>query len=230
VVGELNVREALKLRVKRPDAEPGLVFLAHGHQGTADSDRFGWLSRFVVRVIWRRIQARFGFTATTPAKDFNLRAKHDRAMFEWAQAHPERPVLIAGHTHRPVFWTDTPPPPPVRDLDVIRVELRRRRHEGADPATIAALRAELEFALAEQREHKTAIKLSPPCYFNTGCCSFGDGDITGIEIADGEMRLVKWPATAPTAMVLAREPLSKILDAVAHPETAPAIEAVEVTV
>ena len=31
-----------------------------------------------------------------------------------------------------------------------------------------------------------------PCYFNTGCCCFNDGDITGIEIADGFIRLIKW--------------------------------------
>lgn len=31
-----------------------------------------------------------------------------------------------------------------------------------------------------------------PSYFNTGCCCFDDGDITGIEIADGYIRLIKW--------------------------------------
>lgn len=31
-----------------------------------------------------------------------------------------------------------------------------------------------------------------PVYFNTGCCCFDDGDITGIEIADGFIRLIKW--------------------------------------
>ncbi|MEJ1237493.1 metallophosphoesterase [Chryseolinea sp. T2] len=31
-----------------------------------------------------------------------------------------------------------------------------------------------------------------PCYFNTGCCCYDDGDITGIEISEGEIRLIKW--------------------------------------
>jgi UDP-2,3-diacylglucosamine pyrophosphatase LpxH len=31
-----------------------------------------------------------------------------------------------------------------------------------------------------------------PSYFNTGCCCFSDGDITGIEIEDGCIRLIKW--------------------------------------
>ena len=31
-----------------------------------------------------------------------------------------------------------------------------------------------------------------PSYFNTGCCCFNDGDITGIEIEGGCIRLIKW--------------------------------------
>jgi hypothetical protein len=31
-----------------------------------------------------------------------------------------------------------------------------------------------------------------PSYFNSGCCCFDDGDITGIEIEGGHIRLVKW--------------------------------------
>ncbi len=31
-----------------------------------------------------------------------------------------------------------------------------------------------------------------PSYFNTGCCCYNDGDITGIEIDSGQIRLVKW--------------------------------------
>jgi len=38
-------------------------------------------------------------------------------------------------------------------------------------------------------EHSEKLR---PVYFNTGCCCFNDGDITGIEIAGGFIRLVKW--------------------------------------
>ena len=31
-----------------------------------------------------------------------------------------------------------------------------------------------------------------PTYFNSGCCCFNDGDITGIEISDYKIRLIKW--------------------------------------
>jgi len=40
-------------------------------------------------------------------------------------------------------------------------------------------------------EHDTNEKLRPS-YFNTGCCCFNDGDITGIEIEGGYIRLIKW--------------------------------------
>ena len=38
------------------------------------------------------------------------------------------------------------------------------------------------------------IEKPVPCYFNTGCCKYADGDITGMELLDGELRLVKWSA------------------------------------
>lgn len=40
--------------------------------------------------------------------------------------------------------------------------------------------------------HNDAESKVVPNYFNTGCCCFNDGDITGIEIEDGQIRLIKW--------------------------------------
>jgi hypothetical protein len=37
-----------------------------------------------------------------------------------------------------------------------------------------------------------AFKNVKPSYFNAGCCCYDDGDITGIEISNGEIRLIKW--------------------------------------
>ena len=38
-------------------------------------------------------------------------------------------------------------------------------------------------------DHNEELK---PTYFNSGCCCFNDGDITGIEVANGYIRLIKW--------------------------------------
>ena len=70
----------------------------------------------------------------------------------------------------------------------------------ADPAVRETLESELEAArhslaikLAEQKGEMVDRPVSAkPCYFNAGCCSYPDGDITGLEFADGEIRLVRW--------------------------------------
>ena len=51
-----------------------------------------------------------------------------------------------------------------------------------------------------------------PGYFNTGCCCFSDGDITGIEIADGFIRLIKWHSDngVPARSVLEEKTLEEI--------------------
>jgi hypothetical protein len=51
---------------------------------------------------------------------------------------------------------------------------------------------------------------------NTGCCSFPDGDVTGIEIADRKFRLVRWPTDdeKPAMKVLIEDDLRNVLAAV----------------
>lgn len=52
-----------------------------------------------------------------------------------------------------------------------------------------------------------------PTYFNSGCCCYNDGDITGIEIADGFIRLVKWYKKEEVSMrmILEEKLLSQII-------------------
>jgi hypothetical protein len=222
--GDVTVREALRLRIERPGRTPATLFFAHGHQGTDASDRWGWLSRLAVRHVWRPLQRRTGWSATTPARSFALRARHDQAMFEWARTRPPGLVLIAGHTHRPVFARSVPDPPPTRPIAELEQTLERAI-AAAHTAEAAAVRAELEYARTSARRPDKVLTVLPPCYFNTGCCSFPDGDITGLEIADGELRLVRWPgnlreiAEPGTSLdvdkrILARDELERIFHAV----------------
>ena len=233
-IGAAPVREALRLRVPRPGGESVTIFFVHGHQGTPESDRYSRLARLPVRYLWTLIQRWQGATATTPAKDHALRGKHDRAMFEWARERPGR-ILIAGHTHRPVFASSAPDPPVTRPIAELERALAQAREEG-DERAVAVRAAELEYARTLERRRELTVQVSPPCYFNTGCCSFPDGDITGIEIADGEIRLVRWPANLaelrldgsdeldPEKRILARAPLGAITDAVAEPAEARIVE------
>jgi UDP-2,3-diacylglucosamine pyrophosphatase LpxH len=212
----IKVREALKLRVISEGDELGLIFLVHGHQGTLDSERFAWFSKLVVRYIWRPLQRRFGFSATTPATDWNLRQRHEAAMFVWARAQPAKPLMIAGHTHRPIFGTSRPPKPDLRPLEEIERDLREAQQHPGDRDRIATLHAELEWTKADVRRAQPPIPIRPPCYFNTGCCCFPDGDVTGIEIADGRIRLVRWPTDdeKPAVKVLVEDDLRGVLAAI----------------
>lgn len=227
VFPDLEVREALLLPLTDGNSVVGELFFVHGHQGTTESDKYGKWARLPVRYIWRPVQRRLGYSATTPASDFGLRGTHDRAMFEWARSQGQSPplVLIAGHTHRPVFSL---PDPPSRPVEKIAGELAAARSTG-DAAKIADLRAELEHAHAVRRDRNAAaLTVKPPCYFNTGCCSFPDGDVTGLEIENGEIRLVRWPddEETPRRRELGCKPLRDVFAQVAGavPEQAEILE------
>ena len=213
----LTVREAMKLRVLREGEALGVLFLAHGHQGTLTSDRWAWFSRPAVRYVWGPLQRRLNMRSTQPSRNFELRQRHDSAMYSWARSHPAKPVLIAGHTHRPVFWTSqAPPKESEKDLAAQLKALRASGQASADE--LGKLRSRLEFVRAERREKgPTPVVIDPPCYFNTGCCSFGDGDVTGIEIANGDIRLVRWPndEDKPLPKLLVEADLGEVLERVA---------------
>jgi predicted phosphodiesterase len=53
-----------------------------------------------------------------------------------------------------------------------------------------------------------------PSYFNTGCCCFNDGDITGIEIEGGYIRLIKWHQenSVSSRMILEEKKLAELIN------------------
>ncbi len=147
-----SVREGIRVELSDRGAPVGTLFLVHGHQGTLDSVTLLMtaISLFVVREIWARLQRMQGFASTAPSTDTGLRERHDLAMFALAKRRAARTgelvMLIAGHTHRPVFPTD--PPPDLR-LKVERRhgDLERARKQGGE----VAARARAEYELARTR-------------------------------------------------------------------------------
>ena len=84
-----------------------------------------------------------------------------------------------------------------------------------DPAQVNKLEAELAWAQAQSRGEAAAdwpVVFDRPSYFNTGCCAFTDGRITGLEIAGGYITLIRFPndANEPKPKVLERAPLSDV--------------------
>lgn len=233
-LGGTSVLESLCLEV-REDGEPlGLLFFVHGHQGTPGSDKMAWISRIAVRRVWRGVQRAQGWVATTPAQDSAIRSKHDLAMFAWAKARAQteapgqRPVLVAGHTHHPVFPGTLPVVPTETELRMLRDELAN----AGDSAIRARIAARVELMAAQMWEEPYAVPaIDPPCYFNTGCCSFPDGDVTCLEFSGemlwdpkmsdkedgrGKIRLVRWLNNdgEPVPHELAAKSLREILSAV----------------
>lgn len=112
------------------------IFLIHGHQVDCLNDRLWKLARFLVRYLWRPLTT-FGVNdPTRTAKNYKKKETAEKRLTEWIIK--EKHMLIAGHTHRPMFPEPGEPP-----------------------------------------------------YFNDGSCVH-PRCITGIEIADGYIILVKW--------------------------------------
>jgi len=65
-----------------------------------------------------------------------------------------------------------------------------------------------KIAAAAEKSHKLK-----PSYFNSGCCCYNDGAITGIEIADGKISLIKWfgDNNISKRIVLEEKELSELL-------------------
>lgn len=190
--------------------QTGEILLVHGHQGTLDSERMASLSQFLVRNVYRLFQIVTGLGRTTPATNACVRGLHDTQLYRWVSGH-EKLILIAGHTHRPVWSSRT-------HLEKLLWELHSLLE--TDPAArppdftekVQQLREDIKIRVRKYPPCNDSIK-SRPCYFNTGCCRYADGDITGIELADGEIRLIKWSIVqgAGERAVLEAAPLSEVL-------------------
>ena len=112
------------------------ILLVHGHQVDFLNYTLWKLARFLVRYLWRPLNT-FGVNdPTRTAKNYEKKEEAEKKLIEWVIK--EKHILIAGHTHRPMFPEPGEPP-----------------------------------------------------YFNDGSCVH-PRCITAIEIAGGQIMLVKW--------------------------------------
>lgn len=77
------------------------IMIAHGHQGEFNSDRMAWLSRRVIRYLWKPVQKLVDFSPRRTAQNYDLAHRRDKHLAAWASA--ARTLLIAGHTHMPTM-------------------------------------------------------------------------------------------------------------------------------
>jgi UDP-2,3-diacylglucosamine pyrophosphatase LpxH len=180
----IRFKDGLVFEFVDKDGAAGDIFVVHGHQGTIDSDWLAFAGRTFLP-LYRELQNATGLGRTSPARDACLRAEHDSQMYRWA-AKQKKLIFVAGHTHRPVWSSRT-------HLEKLTGQLYSLRQDRPDDYQEQA--TELKRKIKEREEKYppcTDTVKTKPCYFNTGCCRFADGDITGIELDAEQIRLVKW--------------------------------------
>jgi predicted phosphodiesterase len=161
--------------------KPLEIFLTHGHQGDLQSDG-NWFSKWFVSNVWGPLQGYLHINPNTPAYNNQLKTDHNRIMYEWSSER-KNTLLITGHTHQPVFKSMT-------QLEILYSKLDKAKKDN-EMATAAGLEKKIA-ALHISGNAQPDFNGYLDTYFNSGCCCFNDGDITGIEIADGCIRLIKW--------------------------------------
>jgi len=204
IFGEkLQVCEGLVLQTSYNN-KPYSIFLTHGHQGDQKSDGNPF-STWVVAALWTPIQRFFEISIDTISDSFELVDKHNIIMYEWSATQKDL-VFISGHTHKPVFAS-------LDHIERLAKQLERATAAN-DTEQVKSLQSELDKRKAEYAGKKIVRTMAMPTYFNTGCCCFNDGDITGIEIADGFIRLVKWETIDKESKrrVLEESPLFYLFD------------------
>jgi UDP-2,3-diacylglucosamine pyrophosphatase LpxH len=158
------------------------VCCTHGHQGDVSSDG-NWFSKFFVARIWAPLQAFLRINPNTPAYNTEKKTLHNSIMYEWSAQQKDR-LLITGHTHQPVF------------LSLTELERLYKKFQIAKRDNNTEAMSELEKEIRKKEKKFATVSVDyltmVPSYFNSGCCCFSDGDITGIEISEGCIRLIKW--------------------------------------
>jgi len=179
------------------------IFMTHGHQGDLQSDG-NWFSKWFVARIWAPFHSYLRVNPNTPAYNNEKKTLHNEIMYEWSSRQTDT-LLITGHTHQPVFESLT------------HIERLYKRLQFAQSQKDDAATANIEKEIRVIEKDFTAISIDyltmHPSYFNSGCCCFSDGDITGIEIAQGYIRLIKWSLVQniPQRFVLEEISLEKLV-------------------
>ena len=179
--------EALKMRSSRGDVR---IMLIHGHQGSRNSDKSSWISRFFVRLFkkLKPVAKKTRILRHKSATKSQIPRSYEKTLYSWAKDH--KVILICGHTHRAIFASKS-------FAARLRDEIHTLSENGERDPSVQERTMLLKRRLAEERLKDRDIEECDdsgdalPCYFNAGCALYHDG-ITVIEVNHDELRLVKW--------------------------------------
>ncbi|WP_194976271.1 metallophosphoesterase [Aquiflexum lacus] len=178
----INIYGGIVIRVKYENGEYIDVFCTHGHQGDKRSDGSKF-SIWFVAYIWGPLQSFLDININTPAVGKKEKTLHNRLMYEWSQQQKNL-ILVTGHTHQPIFHSYS-------HIKVLKQQLEEAKTQGNEEM-IQELEDRIERHPSQCALGDADLPQYRPTYFNAGCCCFSDDSISGIEIADGKVRLVKW--------------------------------------
>jgi hypothetical protein len=200
---KLSINQGLLLQTTYKDRKYS-IFLAHGHQGDQRSDGNAF-SKWFVAAIWTPIQRFLEIQVDRISDSFELVDKHNILMYEWSVTQPDL-LFVSGHTHKPVFAS-------LDHIDRLTRQLEIAKTEN-NVQLVNSIKEEIEKRQKEYAGKQLVKTMAKPTYFNTGCCCYPDGDLTGIEIDAGFIRLVKWKAgkEKSTRVVLEESPLFYLFD------------------
>jgi predicted phosphodiesterase len=102
---DIKIHEGLILKYSKTGDK---IFLIHGHQVDRLNDDFWRLSRALVRYLLRPLEYYGMNDPTSAAKNNSKKHMVERKLTEWVIR--EKQMLIAGHTHRPMFPKVGEPP------------------------------------------------------------------------------------------------------------------------
>lgn len=178
------------------------ILLVHGHQGSTESDKKSWASRYWVR-LYRKVEPlakKLGFTRHPSATKSRVPTDYERILYSWAKKNGV--ILICGHSHRAIFSSKSYAERLKDQISELQKEILENRENSE---LIERNRREIKRLQDEYLDEKKKKRLidpaesngkPKPCYFNTGCGLYSDG-ITGIEIADDMIKLAKWHRDVP---------------------------------
>lgn len=178
----IRIFAGVLVRIEWPAGASLDIFCTHGHQGDKQSDG-NLFSKWFVSYVWGPLQKLLKININSPSANDNLKTLHNMYMYDWSAAQ-KNILLITGHTHQPVFNSLT-------HLERLYQRLEKAQTLN-DAETLRKIEAEIPRRKREYDFVNHSFDKMKPTYFNSGCCCFDDGTITGIEISDGIIRLVKW--------------------------------------
>jgi UDP-2,3-diacylglucosamine pyrophosphatase LpxH len=195
-IERVQATEALKLVDEKGRPR---ILLVHGHQGDIQSDKNKWSSRIAVRLfrLFEPVAVMLGIVHA-PKMRHRVINNYERVMYSWAKK--ARTILICGHSHNAIFASRSQAGRLRDERSMLKRQIKRGRMNREMVENNRAAIREIKKKIRRERRFKRDIlplddpSRLLPCYFNSGCGIFDSG-ITGIEIADGEIRLAKWHRT-----------------------------------